>query len=1138
MDTLSQSQPYFIRCIKSNTSLTPQHFDETMVLRQLRYTGMLETVRIRKAGYAIRHTFEDFKQSYWPIFREYTSIPEFLQTMKLDPQHYQVGKTKIFLRRSQQTLLQDELRILLEAKVLLLQRWARAQLQRIEFLRIRQAIITIQSWYRGHQARKRYDLLRERSAAAICIQATWKGYSVRGQFQRTVGAITTLQRVCRGFLARKKSHQLKEERRVHQKEEIRRQEKEKEIQLEQIRRAKEYSKSKKEVSFHELEKLEAEALQFIDKVVLDRHKSAPHHRFSVIKESSRASKPSEHEYGERTRRATIAHPDTRVGRFVIAYEHGLEARTVPLKSPGFDVSAKAQIPPVSVQKEAFERKSRRSSENIRQRLDLLTSKENNPTEEIKQKELRLASLLNVPSVGQRKGLVSPALEKSLKGKQTGASSRELTLSQGSPNSGKSQRGSKIDLKSPTAKLIKGVMGVVRSKSSDALKVPKVDSPSQSENFRATNAHFLKAVTFRRLAHCSVCKKGITGFFKQGIKCSACQLCFHRHCIPKASQCLGQGQRKVMTMSSQLVVNSPIQLLDLDRFLADKIAIYQDETEVSGKRDNIVDVVFKSALREFHSNLVVVYAQATAEGSGPFEPLTTDHLVTMFSGALTKVLNVKQIGAEFPVTMGLNAFKPLLDEFVASKNTLKTPVVEVQRRKDKDKHKRKHQQKDKKAVIEHNKHRFHGECCNTPIVCEVCCSLMEVLETCLVCDTCKLTCHEGCLKKTKKCARHSKDHASGSKESQQFGVSLVELAERTKLKIPVVLDICINNVEVRGLFTEGLYRKSASAVQVRLLHKALNQDPHSAKLDDFGVHTVAAIVKQFLRDLPEPLITFRLYTEFLQATDIEDKHSRYNALLELTERLPKPHQDVLERLVYHLARVAQQEQSNKMSVYNLALIFAPCIMLPPKDTSPLEALSDLQRQRSCTESLIEGQIAKIKVTLSDISQLDAETYSRSKYLSVLSVKKARSSLVLQSHSERSSAVSVDSVDNGMSIVDILRELDSEEQKIKAELVELEKERSELTELMPTLQPIRASSVGETDDELSEAEQSKDDGLSSCDELEASEDEPEYALTFDLPAAPSKLKHVNRNRIKLAKRRAPTRNFRRRVMAGDKMEGTGV
>ena len=59
------------------------------------------------------------------------------------------------------------------------------------------------------------------------------------------------------------------------------------------------------------------------------------------------------------------------------------------------------------------------------------------------------------------------------------------------------------------------------------------------------------------------------------------------------------------------------------------------------------------------------------------------------------------------------------------------------------------------------------------------------------------------------------------------------------------------------------------------------------------------------------------------------------------------------------------------------------------------------------------------------------------------------------------------------------------------------RTELTEQMPTLQPIRQNSVDETDDELSEVEQSKDDGLSSCDELEASEDEPEYALTFDLP-----------------------------------------
>ena len=104
---------------------------------------------------------------------------------------------------------------------------------------------------------------------------------------------------------------MREERRLHREEEIRRQEKAKEIQLEQIRKAKEYSKSHKDISFSELDKLEAEALRFIDKVVLDRHKSAPH-RYSVIKEGGRAGtglKPGEH--GERTRRATIASPDTR-----------------------------------------------------------------------------------------------------------------------------------------------------------------------------------------------------------------------------------------------------------------------------------------------------------------------------------------------------------------------------------------------------------------------------------------------------------------------------------------------------------------------------------------------------------------------------------------------------------------------------------------------------------------------------------------------------------------------------------------------------------------------------------------------------------------------------------------------------------
>ena len=58
METLSQSKPFFVRCIKSNTDKRPLKFDDSIVLRQLRYTGMLATVRIRQSGYSYRVTHE------------------------------------------------------------------------------------------------------------------------------------------------------------------------------------------------------------------------------------------------------------------------------------------------------------------------------------------------------------------------------------------------------------------------------------------------------------------------------------------------------------------------------------------------------------------------------------------------------------------------------------------------------------------------------------------------------------------------------------------------------------------------------------------------------------------------------------------------------------------------------------------------------------------------------------------------------------------------------------------------------------------------------------------------------------------------------------------------------------------------
>ena len=64
MDTLNHANPFFIRCIKSNADKAPCQFDNAIVLRQLRYTGMLATVKIRQSGYNYRLSFEVSRESY------------------------------------------------------------------------------------------------------------------------------------------------------------------------------------------------------------------------------------------------------------------------------------------------------------------------------------------------------------------------------------------------------------------------------------------------------------------------------------------------------------------------------------------------------------------------------------------------------------------------------------------------------------------------------------------------------------------------------------------------------------------------------------------------------------------------------------------------------------------------------------------------------------------------------------------------------------------------------------------------------------------------------------------------------------------------------------------------------------------
>uniref|UniRef100_A0A8C9VX02 Myosin X n=1 Tax=Scleropages formosus TaxID=113540 RepID=A0A8C9VX02_SCLFO len=203
MATLSTSNPFFVRCIKPNTNKMPDHFDQTVVLNQLRYSGMLETVRIRRAGFPVRRTFQDFCTRYKVLMRRMPLPGDpkgrcsgLLHAYDSSRIEWQLGKSKVFLRESLEHRLEKQ--------------------REVEVLH---AAMIIQAHIMGYMARKQYKKLLH---CIVVIQKNYRAYYWRRKFLLLRWAALTLQKCQRGRLARKIYCQLLEDRRRREEEERRR----------------------------------------------------------------------------------------------------------------------------------------------------------------------------------------------------------------------------------------------------------------------------------------------------------------------------------------------------------------------------------------------------------------------------------------------------------------------------------------------------------------------------------------------------------------------------------------------------------------------------------------------------------------------------------------------------------------------------------------------------------------------------------------------------------------------------------------------------------------------------------------------------------------------------------------------------
>lgn len=153
-------------------------------------------------------------------------------------------------------------------------------------------------------------------------------------------------------------------------------------------------------------------------------------------------------------------------------------------------------------------------------------------------------------------------------------------------------------------------------------------------------------------------------------------------------------------------------------------------------------------------------------------------------------------------------------------------------------------------------------------------------------------------------------------------------------------------------TEGIYRKPGGASQIQTIKdgfEASTSQTREISDPDLDIHAVSSTLKQYLRRLPQPLVTFDVYDQLLETAPMSNVEAKIEAQARAISELPRVHRDVLEFLMFHLHRVVEHEKENLMTSMNMAVVFAPTIMRPESLT---REVTDTQVKNEAVQFLVE------------------------------------------------------------------------------------------------------------------------------------------------------------------------------------------
>ncbi|KAL8092923.1 myosin-6-like [Apium graveolens] len=211
LETLSSTEPHYIRCVKPNNLLKPAIFENHNVLQQLRCGGVMEAIRISCAGYPTRKPFYEFVDRFGILAPgvlsgssdEINACKSLLEKVGLEG--YQIGKTKVFLRAGQMAELDARRTEVLGRSASIIQRKIRSYMARKSFILLRRSVLQIQSVCRGDLARHIYGGMR-REASSIRIQRNLRMHLARKAYKDLCCSAIAIQTGIRGMAARNDLH--------------------------------------------------------------------------------------------------------------------------------------------------------------------------------------------------------------------------------------------------------------------------------------------------------------------------------------------------------------------------------------------------------------------------------------------------------------------------------------------------------------------------------------------------------------------------------------------------------------------------------------------------------------------------------------------------------------------------------------------------------------------------------------------------------------------------------------------------------------------------------------------------------------------------------------------------------------------